>query len=301
MKTLKTAVTLALLCVSFYTKAEECTSNLINWSNYNQTLNMLKAAYHDENFTSVESALACLTTSKKTFSSGKPGSIAAYWFFRNELPAPGADEADAARIKKWESAIPNSPFSSFAKLREMYAIAWNYRGSKYANMTSDDQFKLFKYQLIKTEKGLLSESNEVKDSAISYNLLLAVSLDITRTHNPAIDIFEKSVKKWPNHYDFYEVLLTRLVPKWGGSWEEVDKFINYWSSSLKKDEENSMYARLYYNVHSFNRVPPSETLVEWRKLKPSLISLYNKYPAQEHFEAAASYACFFSDKEFYKL
>jgi len=300
MNTSKIATIFLIVTASFKLQAEECSSILIDWSNYDKTLDSLSSNYKSENFLAVDSAIDCLMTSKNTFVSGKPGAVATYWFFRNEMHAPGANAEDVKRIEKWKSAVKGSEYANFAELRLMYSQAWNARGTKYAGETSADQFKRFKEKLLLTEKAILSDKNKLKDTPISYNLLMAVALDTNETKTSPTEIFEGGVSNWPNYYDFYEVLLTRLVPKWGGSWEKVDGFINHWDKKLQIEEGSSLYSRLYYNVHKHNQVNPHHTKAEWDKLKPSLIALYTNYPDQSHYEIATSYACYFGDNDFYK-
>ena len=292
-------VTVLLMPVTL--KAESCASSLIDWSSYEETLQSLKIAYHSDQFEALDNALDCLleNNNKQIFNTGITGAAAAYWFFRKEMPAPGANNQDEARIRKWKNAIPNSPYHYFAKLRLLYSKAWKYRGTKYANKTSKEQFSRFNDQLILTEKAILSDKNRLKETAISYNLLIAVALDAQGARTSPMDSFYMGVKKWPNYYDFYDLILTRLVPKWGGSWEKVDSFINKWSKKLSDIDGKSIYARLYYGVHSLNKINPHITLVDWGKLKPSLNTLMNEYPAKEHYEFAASYACYFRDHDFY--
>jgi len=288
------------LCFPFLSNAQECSSKLVVWSDYNKTLELLKDAYRTDDFQSVENALSCLLEGNNTFTSGKSGAVAIYWFFRNEMHAPGADEEDKLRIEKWKKVVVDSSFAEFAELRFSYSQAWNARGTEFAYETRDDQFKRFKGKLLETEKMILSKNNKLKETPISYNLLMAVALDTDGTQITAMDAFNYGVTNWPSYYDFYEVLLTRLVPKWGGSWENVDGFINHWATNLQPTEANSIYARFYYNVHTHNRIDPRSTLVDWQKLKVSLISLYSKYPTQEHFEITASYACIYGDNGFYR-
>lgn len=289
-----------LLWLPLLASANDCSTELINWSDYSETLGLIKKSYHAGEYKHVEQTLSCLLESKKTFTSGKPGAVAAYWFYRNEMPAPGASEADRSRIDRWKQAVPGSKFAKFAELRFSYSQAWNARGTKYANQTTEDQFKHFKQKLLETETLILSDKNSLKETPLSYNLLMAVTLDIDGTQSSAMDVFNYGVTKWPNYYEFYEVFLTRLVPKWGGSWEIVDSFINDWASKLEQDEEKTIYARLYYNVHKHNSIDPRSTLADWSKLKPSLVNLYTKYPAKEYLAIAASYGCIYGDNDFYK-
>ena len=286
--------------VSLSIHAKECESPLIEWNDYDKTLSNLSEEYAKNKFIAVEMTLECLATSEATFTSGKVGATAVYWFYRNEIPAPGANELTKQKIEKWKETIDNSPYAHFAELRMMYSQAWNERGSKYASETPEDQFTRFKEKLLLAEAAILADKNQLKETAMAYNLLMAVTLDTNGTATSPQQTFLTGVTNWPNYYDFYEVYLSRLVPKWGGSWEMVDAFITHWSDKLAEQEGKSMYARLYYNVHKLNRLQPQETKIDWKKMKPSLIALTTKYPAKKHFEISASYACFFADYEFYK-
>ena len=232
------------------------------------------------------------------FLSGKSGAIAVYWFFRLEMPGPGSDEDDSIRISKWTEAIPDSDYAKFGALRLMYAEAWNARGSKYASDTNESQFRRFYDRLLETESEILSRESRILDTPIAQNLLLAVILDSPAPQSDASEVFASAVQKWPEYYDFYEIVITRLVPKWGGSWEAVDGFIRFWSKAREETEGDSLYARLYYFVHS-RRNEISDTRVDWPTLRSSLKTLVDKYPATEHWNVAASYACRYGDKDFY--
>ena len=279
--------------------SKSCSSNLIDWGNYSATLSSLRSHYYDEDFIAVDRAIDCLVNSGETFSSGKQGAAAVYWFYRKEMPSPGSNEEDILRINKWNDAIKNSPYASFASLRLMYSQAWNERGNRYVIKTPQEKLKNFRKKLLLTESAILSRENPLKESAISYNLLLAVTLDTYGTKSLPIDIFNKGVESWPNYYDFYDVFLSRLTPKWGGSWQKVEDFISHWDIKLEERENRSLYSRLYYTVHKSNRVNPLKTKADWKRLKSSLTALYTQYPTKKHIEIATSYACYYSDYEFY--
>lgn len=45
-------------------------------------------------------------------------------------------------------------------------------------------------------------------------------------------------------------------------------------------EGKSLYARLYYSVHSINKINPHITRVAWDKQKSSLDTLMKEYPVK---------------------
>jgi len=290
---------LVLFYILFSLFSQGCSSGLIDKNNYDKTLRSLQAAYRSDEYVSLDKALSSLLEKNSILASGKSGQSVIYNFFRQEMSGSGANAEDSARMKKWKKAVPDSIFPRFGELRLMYAQAWNARGNEYAKDTRQEQFHRFKKGLLQTEAAILATDNKLKETAFLYNLLMSVQLDTNGVSASAIDTFKEGVKKWPHYYRFYEALLNRTVPKWGGSWEDVDRLIAYAVASSSKLESSSVYARLYYSVHSHEEIDPRKTSVEWRKLKASLISLYTRYPVKEHFEISASYACMFSDYDFY--
>lgn len=128
-------------------------------------------------------------------------------------------------------------FVRFAELRLRYAMAWNARGADVAGNVPTEGWRLFNEGLAQTEQAILAAPAELKDSPILQNLHLAVVQDISESKTSPRAVFEEGVRRWPDYYDFYEVALTRLVPKWGGSWDAVDAFIAHWSKGLAKTSD----------------------------------------------------------------
>jgi hypothetical protein len=111
--------------------------------------------------------------------------------------------------------------------------------------------------------------------------------------------FETAVRRWPWYYEFYEVRLTRIVPKWGGSWQQVDSFIEKWSNERAATEGKSLYARLYISIKN-QGVTPEQTLMKWPKMKLSLEDLTSRFPSPNFKNLHASYACYARDLDDFK-
>lgn len=271
----------------------------INYNNHDEAVARLRNLYQTSNFASLDATLTCLVRDPKRFQSGKPGDSAVYWFFRREMPGPGVDAAQGARIKEWQKQKPDSIFPAFGALRLEYALAWNARGSSYAKDVPGGGMQSFQQGLLRTEKLLLEARKEFQQTPIWQNLLLAVSLDVAQGKSDPNSVFEEGVRRWPTYYDFYEVALTRLVPKWGGSWETVDAFIVGWTKQLQASEGESLYARLYASV-VFSGADPRETRLDWPRMKRSLDDLLKRYPDPVHKNWAATLACAYGDSAYYK-
>jgi len=272
----------------------------INYQDQNEVIARLRHLYQASNFAELDATLACLLNDPKKFQSGKPGASAVYWFFRREMPAPGVEDAQAARVKAWQKQKPDSVFAAFAELRLMYALAWNVRGSDYAKDTPGGSMQAFQQGLLQSEKLLLDARQDYRHTPIWQNLLLAVSLDAQHPQSDPGAVFKEGVSRWPNYYDFHELILTRLVPRWGGSWETADAFIVGWTRQLQTSEGESLYARLYASL-ILGGADPRETRLDWPRMKRSLDELIKRYPDPVHKNWAATLACVHGDPAYYKL
>ena len=259
----------------------------------------LRVMFQSDRFAALDDQLACLIASKDRLRSGKPGASVAYQLFKREMPAPGTVPATAAQVDKWLRARPDSPFARFAQLRLLYANAWNSRGSGYAGTVTDDGWQRYRQGLLGAEQAMRKTTAPLRGTPVWHHFLLALSQDEATDAARVDALFEEAVKQWPRYYDLYEVRLTRLGPKWGGSWEDVAAFIERWSAKQKANEGVSLYARLYASVHA-SGVDPLETGLDWPRMKASLDDLVARYPDSRHKILAASYACRYRDIDYFK-
>ena len=151
-------------------------------------------------------------------------------------------------------------------------MAWSARGSRPARDVPDSGFKLFNDGLLAAERALMSARPTLRATAIWQNMLLAVVLDSRQSKQNAGQIFTDGVRQWPGYYDFYELVLTRLVPSWGGSWDTVDQFITSWADRLRATEGDSVYARFYSSV-VLDGYSPYATKINWGDVPNSVAGL----------------------------
>lgn len=267
-----------------------------DWFDFHATTSRISHLYNSEKFVLLDRAMKEIVSSNEQFITGRSAVSAIYWAFRELMPSNGARGNEMERISRWKAAVPDSYFVPFAIARHQYSKAWNARGTGYSSSASKETWELFTTRLQAAEQTLLDAPKPLKETPLWHNLLLAISLDSDRVKSDRWLVFGNAVQKWPEYYDFYDVMLSRLVPKWGGSWTKVDAFINEWTEKNSIRGGRSLYARLYSGLR-YQRVSPEETLLDWSKMKQGLVDLVVRYPAPEHLNLYASYACYAKDKE----
>lgn len=270
-----------------------------SWSTFDDAFQRVAFLYNTEQFAALETALKNASSSQKTFVEGDSPAAAAYWAFRRMIPAPGAVELHEARATRWRNAVPKSAFVTFLRARIAYAGAWNVRGSGSAGSVSAESWDLFHLRLGEAEQILLDAPEELKGSPLWHNLFLAIILDNPKSTSKPDGVLEQAAKRWPRYFELYELRLTRLVPKWGGSWHRVEAFIDEWSRRLAVSEGTSLYARLYISVRN-QGVTPEQTAMDWGRMKTSLEDLTRRYPSPNFKNLRASYACYARDKDAFR-
>lgn len=273
----------------------------VDYLDQDETILRLRAMYREERFAELDAILGCLMRDDRDFSTGKPAVAAVYQVFRRQMPAPGVALEEIGRVQRWaQQQQPPSVFAEFAALRLRYSFAWNARGGAVASKVSDGGWTSFRDGLGETEKALGRASAELRGTPIWHQLLLAVAGDGPDVDADMNAVFESAVKRWPRHYDFHEVRLTRLVPRWGGSWQQVDAFIRHWSTQQQGPESDAVYARLYASFLVPMKTDPRETLLQWPRMKRGLEALVARYPDPTHRNLAASFACAYQDAAFFQ-
>jgi hypothetical protein len=282
-------------CFKSESGAPECAID--SWPTFDATAARVAGLFHTEQFHLLERALTEVTTSRKHFPSGYTPASAAYWAFRSLMNGGRFLPEDRERIARWKKAFPHSHFAVFAEARYLYANAWSIRGSGFAGSVSKESWELFNIRLVESERVLLQAPQKLKETPLWHQLMLAIVLDTRQTQTDLESAFTAAIKAWPRYFQYYEVILTRLTPKWGGSWRALETFIDHWSRQQATTEGDSMYARLYVSLIHGEGITPDQTMHNWTRMKKSFDELVARYPDPEFLNLYASYACAQRDKD----
>lgn len=268
-----------------------------DWPDLPTSADRLKLLYYLnpqlKSFGLLEQALKDLSGSDKNFLTGEPLSSTPYFAFHQIFKGPGAGEHERMQLAQWKAAFPNSHFVALAEAAYQYADAWNARGGGYAGTVSPESWKLFDSRLRAAQKLLDSAPAAAKKTPLWHGLALGIALD-SRNKNRVAPVFKAAVTQWPRQFEFYTHAVSRSTPKWGGSWEIVEAFIDHWSKQQQATEGLSMYARLYISLAG--TALPSDTKMKWERMRASLEDLATRYPDPAFKNYFAAYACFARDK-----
>lgn len=263
---------------------------------YNETIAQVIKLYKNKEFNLLESGFKNLEQATVKIDTGVTGDEVIFYAFKAIYPGPGNDPSEEQRLAAWKEVAKGSIFLEYAQIAYVRSLAWQARGGGFANTVSSESWQRFFQGLAQTEEMLTKASEQLKASPLWGHISLNLAFDNEHSTISSTDMFAYSVRKWPDYYGFQESVMPRLLPMWGGSLAEVDKFATYWSGQRTATEGTSLYARLYLSLVS-KGVTPQQTQYDWSRMSASFKDLIARYPSPTFPELYANYACLQHDEQ----
>jgi membrane associated rhomboid family serine protease len=189
--------------------------------------------------------------------------------------------ADAlASLANWRRQYPQSLLPALVEASLYRDWAWSARGHGGAKETAQMQWQLFSYRSVMASAAL-EEAQPQSAGEPEWNILrLDIGLDLSEDKDALTEIFNTAMGQYSTYLPLITSQLHILMPRWIGSFEEVDQLINAeaerWGS-----EGPEIYARLYSsyaamegNATSFY----SEGKMDWARMREGFDALITRYP-----------------------
>lgn len=181
--------------------------------------------------------------------------------------------------------------------------AWGVRGGGYANSVSQQAFALFAHRTEMAAAALRDTAAVANSSPLWHQLSLAVGLDQSLGAETLRDIFNRGFVDFPMHLPLHRQMLRSLMPRWGGSYEAVDKFITDVHNHTVRRLGFEMYARLYWIYASLEGDDVdifSDAKADWPIMRSGFDDMVRHYPHSDYvLNVYANFACRAGDKDKY--
>ncbi|WP_020207703.1 DUF4124 domain-containing protein [Gilvimarinus chinensis] len=136
-----------------------------------------------------------------------------------------ADDDMLNEINRWVNATPDNYQPYLARARCRGARGWAERGGAYAYKTPRDNFSRMQREF--------AFAHEDVEKALSINpqALIAFVIQISLAQ-PSVDraaanrALQKANRLYPDNYIARRAYIRLLVPRWGGSWDDIEAFVS---------------------------------------------------------------------------
>lgn len=190
-----------------------------------------------------------LQAKQHSYESGNLGLGALYEQFNF---ASGDEPWLEANLSAWVKGAPASYAANLARGRYYVSRAWEARGDEYISNTPPENIRemsrLMKLAIVDLEKSISLTAKPL----LSYSLLINAGMAMGRNEQNRRWLEEANRIDPGNTYIKINYLLT-LRPRWGGSMEEMQAFVDESKKLLKKQEDINLLQSHIWRSHAFVR------------------------------------------------
>ncbi|HSY08329.1 MAG TPA: rhomboid family intramembrane serine protease [Steroidobacteraceae bacterium] len=209
------------------------------------------------------------------------------------------------RTSDWRRSMPGSVQPDLVETMLFRIWAWSARGQGAANTVTPQAWTLFIARDEMAAVGLREITDRAAADPLWYSLALNTGIDQSIGIEKLRAIFDRGVARFPRYLPLYRSILRTLMPRWNGSYEKVDQFINEMSEHPSAHLGPETYSRLYWMyglLEGDDVVIFDDALASWQKMKSGFKDMRARYPKSDLvLNSYARFACQAGDFHEYHL
>ena len=199
---------------------------------------------------------------------------------------------------KWIAAYPKSRTAPIADAYVHFVIAWQDRGSGYANEVWKDAWAGFDLNMKEAQKILAASKAATGSNPRWYALMIAVKGALGAGPVKLLPLADEGLKTEPMNYSIATSMMTFLQPQWGGSPDLMEAWAKKAVELTRSTDGESLYARLYWTAEDSSRIERFRTYkIDWARFKKATDDLLERYPSTGNIERALKMACVSMDAD----
>jgi hypothetical protein len=198
----------------------------------------------------------------------------------------------------WVAANARSPLAYLLHGNALMMHGLYFRGSGYVNSVAPPAMELFRKHAMEAAE-LLAANAGVAGEDTGWNvLLLSIGRWLGWPRDVMARVFDDGLVKNAGDFRLYYGMENYFLPKWEGSPEALDEYVNAIARRDPEKQGMELYARLYSGAaqDQFGHMLYSTSRVEWSKMKQGLQDWTSRFPTAWNKNIFAYHACIAGDK-----
>jgi membrane associated rhomboid family serine protease len=194
------------------------------------------------------------------------------------------DEA-LGRTADWRRQVPGSLNADLVEAMLFEVWAWSARGHGYASNVTAQGWMQFALRDEMAAAGLRELSDRADVNPYWYVLSIQVGLDQAVGEDKLQQIFDQGAIKYPTFDALLSARLRTLMPRWSGSYRQVDQFIVEQTARAPELDRDLLYARLYWNYDSLELDTAnifSDGMARWDRVQQGFQRWIERYPRSDY-------------------
>ena len=197
----------------------------------------------------------------------------------------------------WVAKYPKSPAALIVKSSVHLSHGAAIRGSGYANTVKAEAWTSFYEYVTLARLNLEVHKTTAHVDPQWYEQMIAIARLEGWSQNQFKSLFVEGTAREPLYYQTYFSALEYLLPKWGGSTSEIEKFAVEATKNTSVSEGVGMYARIYWYASQtqFKDDIFGNSKVDWLVMKKGFDDVLSKYPDAWNLVNFTKFACLAKD------
>jgi hypothetical protein len=203
-----------------------------------------------------------------------------------------------ALTARWARDHPGSPLAHQLHLQARLAMAWWHRGTGYANTVSPDAWKRFRGEIDAAIAHLTTHAEVALQDGHGYVQAVALGRAAGWDIDRLLALVDTGLRRTPDDIGLHRAMLHSLLPKWGGSAELVDRYINWAAEQAGPERGGHLYAVLYASAadNAFSHRLFADTRASWARMNDGWRTIVERFPSRSNINRHAYLACIARDK-----
>lgn len=254
----------------------------------------LRALLEAEDFAALEAVSRRSMDLSATVSDGQPVRAALY----EGIKCPcrqGRDQTlsrmpgELDRIRKWQAAYPRSTAARIAEAVHFLDHAWTVRGGDYAANVPKDAWPKFHEKVAQAGRALDAMDDDAKADPHWYAARLEVATLQSMPADERAALIDAAVGRHPRYFPIHFQAAQGLAPRWGGTNESLNGYIDRAVAATRRWMGDTLYARLQWS----ERTPAMfrDGQAQWPRMKAAFERLVADYPDGWNLNNFARFAC----------
>jgi hypothetical protein len=195
------------------------------------------------------------------------------------------------RLKEWRDRYPKSVTARVALATYPMQYGWFLRGGGYANTVSPEAWSRFGSLVEAARKALDDLDAETKKDPGWFDAMLNVALAQQWSRDRFEALYAQAVRQNPDYLPIYFTGASYHAPKWGGSIEDLLKFIEGATEATRARMGETLYARLNWS----DSAAFDAGRADWRRMRAGFERIVKDFPDPWNVNNYARYACLSND------
>jgi hypothetical protein len=195
------------------------------------------------------------------------------------------------KLDAWAKQFPESSLVATAQSWAYVGHGWSWRGGGFARTVTPEGFKQLKVYTERAFDALMAREKVGRTDPYWYAQLLTLARLQGWPMDRYAALVDEATRAFPLSYDIYFAASVGLQPRWGGSSEAIAGLASFAVDRTRKQEGQSMYARIYWNVGEAVDAELSGPDVDWKRIRAGFDDIVKRYPDSWNLNNYARMAC----------